>query len=269
MDVPGETLPPARERPGPARHRTIDRVTQIVEEVVARPGQTFSELVRRLGAAKSSVHGFVQGLLANGWLHEERGRFYLGPALYGLTMATGQIRAGTVTYDDLHALHFKTGLSAYLGIRAGDHLIYITVAGEDPVGEFFTRSTVRRPLLHTAGGKALLAVVSESARAAFLRRQSPSERAMVLGFLEELAAIQGSGTAFNFTQNGSRLALARVVHNPNGEAVAALTLVGPTEKVDPRRGELGRLLIAEVRRMEARSAGARAEDGATAGEQRG
>jgi IclR helix-turn-helix domain len=77
----GARLRPKRLLQG---HRTINRVTQILEEVVYHPGMTFSDLVRALNAAKSSVHGFIRGLLAAGWLHEENGRFYLGPAVYRL-----------------------------------------------------------------------------------------------------------------------------------------------------------------------------------------
>ena len=57
--------------PGPQNHRTVDRVTQILEEVTYRPGITFTELARALGAPKSSVHGFVRGLLAKGRLYED------------------------------------------------------------------------------------------------------------------------------------------------------------------------------------------------------
>lgn len=45
---------------GPANHRTIDRVTQILEEVVYHPGIGFAELARALDAPKSSVHGFIR-----------------------------------------------------------------------------------------------------------------------------------------------------------------------------------------------------------------
>jgi DNA-binding IclR family transcriptional regulator len=69
-------------------------------------GMTFSDLVRTLDAEKSSVHGFIRGLLAAG--NEENGRFYLGPAVYGLTLASGNIRADVVTYADLLALHDQT-----------------------------------------------------------------------------------------------------------------------------------------------------------------
>jgi hypothetical protein len=42
---------------------------------------TFSELARALDAPKGSVHGFIGGLLATGWLYEQDHRFYLGPAV--------------------------------------------------------------------------------------------------------------------------------------------------------------------------------------------
>ncbi len=80
--------PAAAER-APQNHRTIDRVTRILEEVVYKPGMSFAELVRALDTPKSSMHGFIRGLLAKGWIYENQRRFYLGPAVYGLTLASG------------------------------------------------------------------------------------------------------------------------------------------------------------------------------------
>ena len=54
----------------PEVHRTVDRATRILEEVVYRPGMTFAELARALDAPKRSVYGFIRGLLAKGWLYE-------------------------------------------------------------------------------------------------------------------------------------------------------------------------------------------------------
>src|SRR5262249_39967175 len=127
---------------GPKKHRTIDRVTRILEEVVYNPGLTFSDLVKVLGAAKSSVHGFISGLLANGWLYSDQGGFYLGPAVYGLTLATGHIRAGVVTYEDLAKLNEATGLAVFLGVPAGDHLIYVGDAGSDAVAIFEAQTNI-------------------------------------------------------------------------------------------------------------------------------
>src|ERR1700741_4709919 len=134
--------PQGRAARVPQNHRTVDRVTRILEEVVYKPGMTFAELARALDAAKSSVHGFMSGLLAKGWLYEVDHRFYLGPAVYGLTLASGHIRAGLVTHADLEALQKATGLAVFLGVQAGDHLIYISEAGSDAVASFEARSNI-------------------------------------------------------------------------------------------------------------------------------
>jgi DNA-binding IclR family transcriptional regulator len=244
--VMADRTPAVRSKGAPQNHRTIDRATRILEEVVYNPGMTFAELVRALDASKSSVHGFIQGLLANGWLYEEQRRFYLGPAVYGLTLASGHIRAGLVTQADLVALHAETGVAVFLGVQAGDHLIYIAEAGSDPVAGFEARSNIRRTLLVTAGGKALLAAQSDAEREAYLRRRSAEEADLVDRFLEEYEEIRRTRIATNVGRRGTRFAIATTVNNRSGDAVAAITLVGPTSDLRPRVDELGKQLIRHV-----------------------
>jgi DNA-binding IclR family transcriptional regulator len=230
----------------PQNHRTVDRVTRILEEVVYKPGMTFAELARALDAPKSSVHGFISGLLAQGWLYEVNHRFYLGPAVYGLTLASGHIRAGTVTYADLAALHEATGLAVFVGVQAGDHLIYIAEAGSDAVAGFEARSNIRRTLLVTAGGKAVLASRPEAEREAYLRRRSADEAQLVDIFLDEYEEIRRTRIATNVRLSGTRFAIGTTVHNQFGEAVAAVTLVGTTPQMQPRVKRLSDLLIRHV-----------------------
>ena len=127
-------------------HRTVDRVTRILEEVVYNPGMTLAELTRALDAPKSSVHGFVHGLLAKGWLYEANRGFYLGPALYGLTLVSGYLHAGLVSRADLEALNKKSGLAVFLGVPANEYLIYVATVGDDPVAGYDARSNIRRTL---------------------------------------------------------------------------------------------------------------------------
>ena len=253
MSVESADAPRARAKREPQNHRTVDRVTRILEEVVYNPGMTFAELVRALGAAKSSVHGFIGGLLANGWLYEDKGRFYLGPAVYGLTLASGHIRAGLVTHADLEALHQETGVAAFLGAQAGDHLIYISEAGSDPVAGFEARSNIRRTLLSTAGGKVLLAAKPDHDLQAFLRRHTPGEAELVTEFLEECDEIRRTGLATNLGRRGSRFAIATTVRTRSGEPVAAVTLVGPLADVKPRAEELGQVLLKQAGDWSARA----------------
>lgn len=236
--------------PKPARvpqpHRTVNRVARILEEVVYKPGMTFAELTRALDAAKSSVHGFISGLLAKGWLYEENHRFYLGPAVYGLTLASGHIRAGMVTHADLVALHEATGLAVFLGVQAGDYLIYIAEAGSDAVAGFEARSNIRRTLLVTAGGKALLAERPDAERDAYLRRRSAEDPQLVEIFLDEYEGIKRTRIATNVRLSGTRFAIGTTVHNQAGEAVAAITILGPTADVQPRVKKLSQMLIRHV-----------------------
>jgi DNA-binding IclR family transcriptional regulator len=241
----------------PQNHRTVDRVTKILEEVVYRPGMTFGELTRAVDAPKSSVHGFISGLLANGWLYEQNRRFYLGPAVYGLTLASGHIRAGLVTHRDLDDLHEATGLAVFLGILAGEHLIYVAEVGSDPVVGFDARSNIRRMPLATAGGKVLLAERPDAEREAYLRRRPAEESELVQQFLEELEEIQKTRIATNVRQGGARSAIATAVHNQSGEAAASITLVGPTTEVQPRVKKLSKLLLQRVDSWQERSIKAR------------
>lgn len=237
----------------PQNHRTVDRVTRILEEVVYHPGMTFGELVRVLDYPKSSVHGFVQGLLAKGWLYEDRNRFYLGPAIYGLTLASGHVRADFVTYADLLALHEATGLAVFLGVQAGDHLIYIAEAGIDPVEGFAARTNIRRTLLMTAAGKALLAEQADADRLSYLRRRGAAEREMVDHFLGEIEEIRTTRIATN--RINKRFAISTCVRNLAGTAVAAVTLVGAEQTVKPNVEELSKTLLKAVGAWSKRSGG--------------
>lgn len=239
----------------PQNHRTIDRVTKILEEVVYNPGITFADLARALDAPKSSVHGFIRGLLAAGWLYEDDHRFYLGPAVYGLTLATGHIRAGSVTEGDLGSLHDATSLTVFLGVRAGDHLIYVAEAGSDTLSGFAARTNIRRGLLDTAGGKALLAAMSESDRVGYLRRRGPADAPLVEQFLSEYDEIRRTRIARNILHGGARSAIATTVANRNGEIVAEVTLVGPTTQIAPRAKKLSATLLEHVDTWQSRSYG--------------
>jgi DNA-binding IclR family transcriptional regulator len=239
---------------GPQRHRTIDRVTQILEEVVYNPGMTFAELARSLDAPKSSVYGFIQGLLAAGWLFEDGRRFYLGPAVYGLTMASGHIRAGLVTNADLNELHEATGVTVFLGIQAGDNLIYVAEAGSDTLTGYAARTNIRRTLLETAGGKALLAAMPENQRNSYLRRKGSQDRELVEQFLSDADSIVKSRIARNTVRGGVRSAVATTIVNQAGEVVAEVTLVGPSTDVLAREDELSSTLLKHVDKWRERNA---------------
>jgi DNA-binding IclR family transcriptional regulator len=207
---------------------------------------TLTQIVRACDAAKSSIYGFVNGLLANGWLYEEDHRYFLGPAIYALTLASGHIRAGLVTHADLLELHNATGLTVFLGVQAGDHLIYLDEAGSDTIDNFEARSDIRRPLLATAGGKALLASRPRNEIEAFLKRRTPQDASSVDAFLTEYDEIRRTGIATNVRRRGSQLAIAQVIDSKSRGALAAITLVGSRQIAEPKLAEISALLSQHI-----------------------
>jgi DNA-binding IclR family transcriptional regulator len=234
----------ARNRP--STHRTIDRVTQILEEVVYRPGMTFAELSRALDAPKSSVHGFIRGLLEVGWLHQDGNRFFIGPAIHGLTLASGHLRAGAVTDADLQKLREEVGVAVFLGVQAGDSLIYVSESGADLLPGFAARTNIRRRMLETAGGKALLAAMPAEQRDEFLRRRGSEEADLIEAFFSDYDEIVRSRVARNLLQGGTRLGLATVVYGPNSRPAAAVTMTGRASDMLPREASLTRTLLKHV-----------------------
>jgi DNA-binding IclR family transcriptional regulator len=143
-------------------------------------------------------------------------------------------------------LQAEANTAVFLGVQAGEHLIYIAEVGSDPVVGFDARSNIRRVPLATAGGKVQLAARSDVEREAYLRRRLPEEADLVQSFLEELPEIQATRIATNLRQGGRRFAIATTVDNQAGEAVASVTLVGTTADMQPRERELRKLLLRHV-----------------------
>jgi DNA-binding IclR family transcriptional regulator len=234
-------------------HQTISRVVRILEEAVYRPGSTYAEITRAVGAPKSSVYGFIRGLLSVDWLIDQDHRLYLGPAFYSLAIASGHVRAGMVAPGDLDTLHRETGLTAFVGVLAGEHLIYIAEAGSDLMASFEARSNIRRRPLATAGGKALLAFMPETELEAYLRRIPAASTQEISDFLQSCQTIRETGVAVNVSPERARAAVATVIRNAKGQGIASLTLVGPSTQVLPRVEALSALLRERVREWQARS----------------
>jgi DNA-binding IclR family transcriptional regulator len=225
-------------------HRTIDRVTQILEVVAGRPeGCTLTELSTELDAPKSSIQGFVNGLVHTGYLDEHDRRYLLGPAPYMLTLRANRLPARTVGHDDLVALNEESGCTVLLGVRVGQHVVYVDDAGEGMYLQFIARTRARRPLLETAAGQVLLAALPEDELHRFLQRHP--DHAAVERYLDTLPEIRKTGIAVNESSPVPKTsAVARQVRNGAGHVVASVTLSGRPEDVLTRVDELSAMLRA-------------------------
>ncbi len=136
-----------------ARHRTIDRVAQILELVATTPeGVTLSEIAPVVGAPVSSVHVLLDGLVSAGYVDRVGARYMLGPAPYILTLQARQSPARLVTHGDLERLSTEGEFTVILGVRVGDDIVYIDEAGDDPLLQHIARTHMRRPTLEGVAG---------------------------------------------------------------------------------------------------------------------
>ena len=169
--------------------------------------------------------------------------------MYGLTLASGHIRAGLVTHADLAALHEETGVAVFLGVQAGDHLI------TSPKLEAIPSRDSRRGRTSAAdaghGGGRRCSRRSQTASVSRICRHS-AEADLVDSSSRSTRRSKGPGSRRTFA-GGTRFGIATTVHNQSGEAVAAITLVGLTAEVRPRVQELAERLLRHVDSWQQRS----------------
>jgi DNA-binding IclR family transcriptional regulator len=220
----------------PARpHRTVDRVIQILETVSLSPrGVTLAELAVALDAAKSSVQELSNGLLARGYLIEEKHRFHLGPGPFILASRANKLAALSLDHRFVAELGKVLGCTVLVGIRVGDAIVFTDYVGEESSGlTFVARTHARRPLYTSAAGKTLLANVPDDEMYRLLDLAGPEQAGEVRQFLAELPEIRATRLAYN---RGATLADAFVVATPlltdDGRLIAAISAAVDASEAD-------------------------------------
>jgi DNA-binding IclR family transcriptional regulator len=229
----------------PARpHRTVDRVTGILETVSLSPrGVTLAELAAALGAAKTSIQELTNGLLARGYLIEEEHRFHLGPGPFILAARANKLAALSLDHEMVAELGTALGCPVLVGVRVGDAMIFTDYVGqESPSLTFAARTHARRPLYTSAAGKILLANVPDDEMHRLLGAAGPEHAVDVRQFLAELPEIRSRRLAFN---RGVTISDAFVVATPmlarDGRLIAAISAALDSSEAD-RLDDLGERL---------------------------
>jgi DNA-binding IclR family transcriptional regulator len=229
----------------------VDRITQILELVSSKPeGMTLSELTRALDAPKSSVLGFVNGLVATGYVEETDRRYTLGPGPYVLTLRANRGPAGTITHSDLTALAEESGCSVLFGIRVGESVVYVDYVGESAGLLYVAQSRRRRPLLETAAGKVLLTELDDESLYRYLDEHP--RRELVDDYLKKIKKIRQTGVAVNpRSPDQATGAIGARVRDRHGRVIGAVVLAS-IENVAAQEDALVELLIATTERWASR-----------------
>lgn len=226
----------------------LDRALEILEVVTMRGKATTAELVEAVGVSRSAVYRLVERLEAAEYLMFTDGRWRLGPAAARMAMAAVQnMDVLTVAPPMLRDLAHRTGETVSLGVHSGDEIVFVfREIGHQSV---HVRSELgaRRPLHATAVGKAYLAGLAPEPGEAVIARlpmqpfttatdtdrdrlRAAVREARERGWAEEHGEFDAGSTCFGAP-----------VFDQSGTVTAAISIAGPTARMDAARDALGPL----------------------------
>ena len=226
--------------------QSVDRAIRILKALAAGPGRLgVSELSERLGLAKGTVHGLLRTLHEHGLVeqHADSDKYQLGPQLLQLStryLDLSELRARSLAWSELLAT--RADEAVRVGVAHGDGVLVVHhVFRPDASLQILEVGSVL-PLHATALGKAVLAHLDEDVRDDVLREDLPRltgqtlHSAAALG--KELAATRERGYALEKEEAViGEAGVAAPIFDRSGDAVGAVGIVGPRERVLKRGRE--------------------------------
>lgn len=206
---------------------------------VEEPELGITALAKRLGVAKSTAHRLASTLVAEGFLEQNPldGRYRLGLLLFSLgAQVRRRMDVSEQAVPHLHALREQTGETVHLAVLHDTEILYLR--NIDSAHAVRTRSYlgVRMPAYCTSEGRALLAYSPPLVVAHVLRGRLAPRTVRTLTdkaqLTQLLAQVRQSGYALDDeeSEDGMR-GVAAPVFDASGAVVAAVGLVGPTQRV--------------------------------------
>jgi DNA-binding IclR family transcriptional regulator len=155
--------PPSATKATLAGSQTLLRGLDLLEAVVAKPA-SLSDLSKRLGINRSTVHRLASALVDRGYMKLVSGEGYmLGAKLLELGHAARRrISLPRVARPYLETLCKATGDAVHLGVLYNDKALYLDKLSGGRRIEIGSRVGERHPLCSTGLGKSLLLDESES-----------------------------------------------------------------------------------------------------------
>ncbi|AWM29439.1 HTH-type transcriptional regulator BhcR [Sinorhizobium fredii] len=224
--------------------QSLDRALDVLEAVAWPEGLTLSELAAHLGQSAATMHRVLATLERREFVEisPDRQVWHIGPEAYRLGSAF--LRRTNVVERSraiMRELMLETGETSNLGIEKDGNVLFISqVETHESIRAFFPPGTLAP--LHASGiGKALLSTYDDS-RLASLFQKATLERFTentVRSFAqlkEELRATRDRGYAFDDEERtqGMRCVAAPIL-NVHGEAVAGISVSGPTHRMPDKR----------------------------------
>jgi len=207
----------------------VDKALDVLDLVAeAAPSATFSELLRRCGLPRSTLHRLLMALEARGLLRRDPAEhtWRLGYRLLELARgAWSELDLRAEAASELAALRDATAETVQFGVLDGDACVIVDAAAGRQAIRFAADIGQRTAWAASPLGCAIAAHAEPAATQALLDRLPPAQRAALEPALElargrgyfAQAAVDAAGTT----------AVAAPVLDYRGVAVAAIGVVGP------------------------------------------
>lgn len=228
-------------------------------------GTTTAQAARETGLARPTAHRLLTSLAAAGLTDRDpaTGRWVLGPELYLLgNAASARYDVTALAQPVVRRLSVETGESAFFSTRRGDETIcLVREDGSFPIRSHVLHEGIRFPLGVASAGLAVLSYLPDPEIDAFLARtdlaaaHGPAHDEAAVR--ERIASTRATGYAVNpgLIVEGS-WGMAAAVFDAAERPVGALSLTGIEQRFgQPRRHELGTLLLREAHHLSRRLAG--------------
>lgn len=193
-------------------------------------GVSLTELCRELDAPRSSVHGFVQGLVSEGYLmdSEPSGGYVLGVGAHTLLASTSASLVEIVR-PITEVLHRELNETVTLAVPVGRDIAYVSTKRSDHPITYSPLLHTRRHPWPTSTGKVFLAFDAVGSNWA------PTDIEQELGpaAQDELSAVRDQGYALNMGESVTDVAAVAVGVEIDNRLVAALSIGGPRARIQP------------------------------------
>ncbi|WP_068298279.1 HTH-type transcriptional regulator BhcR [Pararhodobacter sp. CCB-MM2] len=239
--------------------QTLDRALALLQLLSSRDGMTLSEIAAAMDQSVATMHRVLATLQAREFVEmsPERHNWHIGPGAF-LAGSAFLRRTNVVerARPEMHALMADTGETSNLGVDWKGQVLFLgQVETHEMIRAFFPPGTVSAK--HASGiGKALLSCYPEARLNAYLAearfdRFTPRTLADPEALRADLARTRDRGYALDDEERtiGMRCVAAPIL-NIHGEAVAGISVSGPTQRLgDDRIEAIGRMVAAAARRI--------------------
>jgi len=198
-----------------------------------------SDLAKRLGLAKSTVHRLASTLLDQGMLEQNAGdgKYHLGLALFELgTLVRRKMDFTQEARPLLRSVLEKTGETVHLAILDHDSVLYLISMESRQALRMGSKVGTRAPVHATAAGKALLAFQPEEEIARVIARGLPPSTPNTVvdpkRLVRELALVRARNCAMDDEESEVGLrSIAAPIRNDSGGVIAAISIAGPVQRM--------------------------------------